>query len=79
MFSNKNAVPLSFIKHQATFHVQKVVGSPDVKQHLHEIGFCEGASGELISCVGNDVVVCLKDTNLALSAGLALKIYVVTD
>lgn len=56
--------------------VRKVGADDKVRKHLMEIGICEGSSITLLSSVGGNVIVVVKEGRLCLDRGLAGKILV---
>ena len=56
--------------------VKKIGGSPDVKQHLENLGFVIGASVTVITSLGGNVIVNVKESRVAVSEEMARKIMV---
>ena len=56
--------------------IRKVGGSPDVKQHLEDIGFVVGGSVTVVSRNGGNVIVKVKEARIAISEEMARKIMV---
>ena len=56
--------------------VKKIGGSPDVKQHLENLGFVIGASVTVITSLGGNVIVNVKESRVAISEEMARKIMV---
>ena len=56
--------------------VRKIGGSQEVRQHLIDIGFTEGSEVTVISCLGGDLIVRVKDSRVALDKAMATKILV---
>lgn len=56
--------------------VKKIGGSPEVKQHLADLGFSVGASVTVVSEIGGNVIVKVKESRVAISREMAQKIMV---
>ena len=56
--------------------IKKIGGSPEVKQHLENLGFNIGGEVMVVNRLGDNVVVKVKEARVALSDGLARKIMV---
>ena len=56
--------------------VKKIGGSPDVRQHLENLGFVIGASVTVITSLGGNVIVNVKESRVAISEEMARKIMV---
>jgi ferrous iron transport protein A len=56
--------------------IRKVGGSPEVKQHLEDIGFVVGGAATVVSRNGGNVIVKVKEARIAISEEMARKIMV---
>lgn len=56
--------------------VHKVGGTAEVRQHLADLGFNVGASVTVVSTIGGNVIVKVKETRVAISREMAQKIMV---
>lgn len=56
--------------------IKKVGGKPDVKKHLENLGFVVGGSVTIISTIGGNVIVNVKESRVAISKEMASKIMV---
>ena len=56
--------------------VRKIGGSAEVKQHLADLGFNVGAPVTVVSAIGGDVIVKVKESRVAISREMAQKIMV---
>ena len=52
------------------------VGKPEVKKHLENLGFVVGGDVKVLTAVGENVIVKVKEARIAISAEMAQKIYV---
>ena len=56
--------------------IKNIGGSPEVKRHLENLGFTTGGSVTLISLVGGNVIVKVKEARIALDEELARKVMI---
>ncbi len=56
--------------------IKKVGGNPDVKKHLEDLGFVAGGSVTVISTLGGNIIVNVKETRVAISREMAQKIMI---
>lgn len=56
--------------------IKKVGGSPDVKKHLENLGFVAGSPVTVITALGGNVIVNVKEARVAISREMAQKIIV---
>ena len=56
--------------------IKKVGGSPEVKKHLEDLGFVPGARVVLVNTNGGNVIVNVKESRIAISKEMAMKIMV---
>ena len=55
---------------------QKVGGLPEVKKHLEDLGFVAGGCVTVISRIGGNIIVNVKEARVAISKEMAQKIMV---
>lgn len=56
--------------------IRKIGGSPEVKKHLENLGFVVGGDVTVVSRLGNNVIVRVKEARIALDEEMARKIMV---
>lgn len=56
--------------------IKKISGSPEVKKHLEDIGFVVGGTVKVISTLGGNVIVNVKESRIAINSDMARKIMV---
>ncbi|MBQ9646904.1 MAG: ferrous iron transport protein A [Oscillospiraceae bacterium] len=56
--------------------VRRIGGSPEVRQHLADLGFNVGAGVTVVSTMGGNVIVKVKESRVAISKEMAQKIMV---
>ena len=56
--------------------IKKIGGCPEVKKHLENLGFVVGGSVTVITALGGNVIVNVKDARVAISEEMARKIMI---
>lgn len=56
--------------------IRKVGGSAEVKSHLEDMGFVSGGTVTVISTIGGNLIVNVKESRVAIDRELAAKIIV---
>ena len=56
--------------------IKKVGGLPDVKKHLEDLGFVPGGTVSVVSTLGGNVIVSVKESRIAISREMAQKIMI---
>ena len=56
--------------------IKKVGGSPDVKKHLEDLGFTAGGRVTVVSAMGGNVIVKVKESRIAISREMARRIMI---
>ena len=69
-------MPLSLADAGKENVISKVGGKPEVKKHLENLGFVAGGTATLISSMGGNVIVKVKESRVAISEEMARKIMV---
>ncbi len=69
-------MPLNFATADEDHIIKKVGGSAEVKSHLEDIGFVPGSVIRVVNSVGDNLIVDVKGSKIALSGELARKIMV---
>jgi ferrous iron transport protein A len=69
-------MPLTLCSMGEMMTVRKIGGSQEVRQHLIELGFTEGSDITVISDIGGNLIVKVKDSRIALDKSMATKILV---
>ena len=60
-------MPLTLANTGEELMIRKVGGSPEVRQHLETLGFVAGGTVQLISEIGGNVIVNVKESRIAIS------------
>ncbi len=69
-------IPLSISAVGQDHIIKKVGGSPEVKQHLADLGLTVGGSVMIVTELGGNLILNVKNSRIALSKETALKIMV---
>ena len=56
--------------------IKKIGGSPEVRQHLENLGFVVGGNVKVINALAGNVIVNVKETRVAISEEIARKIMI---
>lgn len=56
--------------------IRKIGGKPEVRAHLENLGFVAGGIVTVISTIGGNLIVSVKDSRIAISREIANKIMV---
>ncbi len=56
--------------------IKKIGGSPEVRQHLENLGFVVGGNVKIINALAGNVIVNVKETRVAISEEMARKIMI---
>ena len=56
--------------------IKKIGGSPEVKQHLENLGFVVGGTVTIVNTLNGNVIVNVKESMVAISEEMARKIMV---
>lgn len=69
-------MPLMLADTGAEQLIRRVGGSPEMKKHLEDMGFTPGSTVTLVSAMGGNVIVKVKESRVAISQEMARKIMV---
>ena len=56
--------------------VRKVSGNPGVRKHLEDLGFVAGGAVTVVSSLGGNIIVKVKESRVAISEEMARKIMI---
>lgn len=56
--------------------IKRVDGKPEVRKHLENLGLVAGSSVTVVSALGGNVIVHVKDARIAISKEMAQKIMI---
>ncbi|MDD6271755.1 MAG: FeoA family protein [Ruminococcus sp.] len=69
-------MPLSFATAGEENIIKKIGGKPEVKKHLENLGFVVGGAVTVITTLGGNVIVNVKEARVAISEEMAKKIMI---
>lgn len=69
-------MPLGMANAGDTNTIRKITGKDEVRQHLAELGFVVGEEVTVISAIGGNLILSIKDSRIALDKTMAMRIMV---
>ena len=69
-------LPLTLADVGVSCVIKRVGGNPETKKHLENLGFVVGGEVTVISTIGGNLIIRVKESRIALSRELAQKIMV---
>jgi len=69
-------MPLSMVKAGETVTIRKITGKDEVRQHLAELGFVVDGNVTVVSEIGGNLILQVKDSRIALDRGMANRVMV---
>lgn len=69
-------MPLTLVEVGEENIIRKIGGKQEVKAHLENLGFVVGGAVTVVSAIGGNVIVNVKDSRIAVSKEMAQKIMV---
>lgn len=69
-------IPLSMAKTGETVTIRKITGKDEVRQHLAELGFVVEGKVTVISQLGGNLILQVKDSRVALDKTMANRILI---
>ncbi len=69
-------IPLTMAKVGETATIGKITGKDEVRRHLAEMGFVVGTSITVISGMGGNMIVQVKDSRVAIDRSMANRIMI---
>lgn len=69
-------IPLAFAEVGAENIIKRIGGKQEVKAHLQTLGFVVGGAVIIVSAMGGDIIVNVKDARIAISREMAQKIMI---
>ena len=69
-------MPLTLASIGEENRIKKVGGNPDIRAHLENLGFVAGGAVTVISAIGGNLIVNVKESRVAISREMATKIMV---
>lgn len=69
-------MPLTFCPAGEENIIKRIGGKEDTRRHLENLGFVPGGTVKIISALGGDLIVNIKESRVAVSREMAAKIMV---
>jgi ferrous iron transport protein A len=69
-------MPLTFAQTGDENIIKKIGGTPEVKKHLADLGFVVGGSVTVVSTLGGNLIVNVKESRVAIDKQMANKIMI---
>lgn len=69
-------MPLTFADKDTDHVITRIGGTPEVRQHLADMGFVVGGSVKVVSSIDGNLIVSVKGVRVALSNEMAQRIYI---
>ena len=69
-------MPLSLANRDEEYTIRKIGGSPEVKKHLENLGFVAGGTVSVVSSIGGNLIVKVKESRVALNDEMARRIMI---
>ncbi|NLF80020.1 MAG: ferrous iron transport protein A [Clostridia bacterium] len=69
-------MPLSMAKAGEINYIRKITGKDELRQHLAELGFVVGEKITVVSEIGGNMILSIKDSRIALDKSMATRIMV---
>ncbi len=69
-------MPLALANIGEEYMIRRVSGNPEVKKHLEDLGFTVGGSITVVSALGGNIIVKVKESRVAISEEMARKIMI---
>ncbi|MCR5435788.1 MAG: ferrous iron transport protein A [Treponema sp.] len=69
-------MPLIYAQKDEPQIIRKIGGSPEVKKHLEDLGFNVGGQVSIVSSLGENLIIKVKESRVAVSDELAKKIMI---
>ena len=69
-------MPLTMVKAGETVTIRKITGKDEIRLHLAELGFVVGEEVTVVSEMGGNMILSIKDSRIALDKTMAMRIMV---
>lgn len=69
-------MPLSMARAGETVTIRKITGKDEVRQHLAELGFVVDSEITVVSEIGGNLILQVKDSRVALDRSMANRIMI---
>ena len=69
-------MPLAMAGVGETGSIQKITGRDEVRQHLTELGFVVGEQITVVSVLGGNMILSVKDSRVAIDRSMAMRVMI---
>ncbi len=69
-------MPLALADIGEEYTIKRIGGSAEVKKHLENLGFVVGGTVKIVTALGGNVIVNVKEARVAISEEMARKIMI---
>lgn len=69
-------MPLTMVKPGVVSYIKQINGKDDTKRFLESLGFVVGGAVTVVSELGGNIIVSVKDSRIAINKGMAGRILV---
>ena len=69
-------MPLTMARVRETAAIMKITGKDEVRRHLAELGFVVGTEVTVVSRLGDNLIVQVRDSRVALDRSMANRILI---
>lgn len=69
-------IPLALMNEGESAVIRRIGGSPEVKKHLEDLGFVVGGVVSVVTRMGGNVIVNVKESRIAIDEKMAQKIMI---
>lgn len=69
-------LPLTMAKRGETVTIRKITGKDEIRQHLAELGFVVDGEVTVVSELGGNLILQVKDSRIALDQSMANRIMI---
>ncbi len=69
-------MPLTLADIGEEWIIKRIGGTPQIRKHLENLGFVAGSSVSVVSAMGGNLILRVKEARVAVSQELAQKIFV---
>ena len=76
MCLRRDMMPLTFAEKDKEAIIKKINGTPEIRQHLADMGFVVGGGVTVITSIDGNLIVSVKGARIALNNSMANKIII---
>ncbi len=69
-------IPLSMVNTGETGLIKRITGNENTKHFLENLGFTEGSNVTVVSEIGGNIIVKIKESRVAIDKSMASRIYI---